>query len=127
LIGVPETVMAGPPGTRVWPPTTNVPPEFAVIVCPPTVSTPPLPMIGTVLDPTTTAVPPGARLIGVPAVVMAGPPGETVWPPTAKPPAEFAVMVWPPAVRTVGVTLFPGDWAGVAGKLVVGCGSVVGD
>jgi len=36
-------------------------------------------------------------------------------------------MVWPPAVRTVGVTLFPGDWAGVAGKLVVGCGSVVGD
>jgi len=110
LIGVPETVMATPPGVSVWPSTITPLAGSAVMVWPPTVSTSGTlspPIIGAVLDPTTTAVAPGARLIGVPEIVMAGLPGASVWPPTVISPVGFAVTVSPPMVRTVGMPLLP--------------------
>lgn len=53
-----------------------------------------------VLVPTTIAVSPGAKLTGVPEMVIAGPPGMRVWDPMTKPPAAFAVNVCPPSVMS---------------------------
>jgi hypothetical protein len=112
---VPETVICEPPGTSVWDPMMKSPAEFAVIVFEPTVMTGGPEGWGTmaaVLDPITTAVAPGAKLIGVPETVIAGPPGTRVCDPIMKSVAEFAVIVFEPIVMTGG-GLFCGPMAAV--------------
>src|SRR5436190_392865 len=47
----------------------------------------------------------GAGLSFVPEMVMAGPPGTTVWLPITNPPAEFAVIVCPAIFSTIGIVL----------------------
>jgi len=85
---VPETVIADPPGTRVWPPMTNVFGELGrgEKMLLPTVSVggvatgtaPPLNVEDT---PLTTSIPAeGASDNVVPAMVIAEPPGVSVWP-----------------------------------------------
>lgn len=108
---VPEMVSAGPPGVNVWPgPSTSmgVPlMRVGVTVWPPTVSA------GAVgagakpsvcVTPLTTAIVPAplpvARLRVVPSTVMGLPPGASVCPPTTNRPSGFAVIVFPPIVRT---------------------------
>lgn len=105
---MPDTVIWGPPGMRVWVPIMNSPAEFAVSVCGPSVITcaSPRPLDGVmdiVLVPITTAVAPGARLIGVPETVIAEPPGTRVWVPMTKLLAAFAVIVSEPTVITGGL------------------------
>ena len=84
LIGVPDTVIAGDPGTSVWPPITYAPAALAVKVWPPIVDNGGE-GVGAgkrdmVLLPMTARVAPGARLMGVPDTVIAGDPGMSVWP-----------------------------------------------
>ena len=93
VIGVPDTVMAGPPGSSVWPAMIYSEAEFSVAVVPASVSdggsvpgdrapswSPRFGATarGIVLDPTMTAVACDARLMGVPDTVMAVPPGLSV-------------------------------------------------
>jgi hypothetical protein len=121
LIGVPETVIWGPPGTRVWEPMINWLAEFAVRVCEPTVMTgaAPGPFCGVraiVLVPTTMAEPPGAKLTGVPKAVICGPPGMRVWLPITKLLAGFAVRICEPMVITEAT---PGLLGGVKAIVLV--------
>jgi len=81
-IGVPFTVMAGPPGTSVWLSIIYCDTEFAVMVCEASLIRGGVGDNGrlrsTVLLPIS-SVPEGARDIGVPVMVMAGPPTLRVW------------------------------------------------
>jgi hypothetical protein len=63
-MGVPDTVIPGPPGVSVCVPMTKFPWELAVITCP-------LIVIADADDP-------AGREIGVPATVIAAPPGVKV-------------------------------------------------
>lgn len=87
LIGVPDTVIAGAPGTSVWLPMTTFPAEFVG-----------RPAMLAVLLPTTIRVPDGPSEIAVPATVTAGPPGTRVCEPIAIAPEGAALTV---VVRTV--------------------------
>ena len=86
-IVVPETVMAGPPGVTVWPPTMYTEADD-VRVTPPTViiagaaGADAAPGSAIVADPMANAVPLGARETRVPEIVTAGAPGKMVWEPT---------------------------------------------
>lgn len=85
LRGVPETVMLGWPGIKVWVPMRNSVLELVVMMEEPKV------IMGriketfgarvNVLPLMTTLDPRGARLIGVPDMVIAGLPGDKVWVP----------------------------------------------
>jgi hypothetical protein len=113
-MGVPETVICGPPGMRVWLPMMKSSAGFAVRVCEPSVIigglsrevTPLGFFVGVmprVLVPMTTAVALGAKLIGVPETVIWGPPGIRVWVPMMKLFAVFAVSVCEPSVMSGGL------------------------
>ena len=85
--GVPDIVIAGEPGTRVWVPIIKIEAEFAVIACVPNVITgktraSDVDTAGNsiVLSSRTTAVAEGARDTGVPDMLIAGAPGTRVWP-----------------------------------------------
>lgn len=86
LTGVPETVIAEPPGDRVWLPTMYSDAELAVIIWPPMVMGgaavigPELLLRGMVELPMTIYEADEAREIVVPDAVMAGPPGVRVCP-----------------------------------------------
>lgn len=122
--GVPETVMGAAPGMRVWEPITNWEAELAVRMVGG------LPLEGEKVNrraaasgpaaeeevtigagramvlepPTTTAEAAGASDMGVPAMVMAGPPGTSVWSPITNEEAWFSDRVAPPAGRVTGGT-----------------------
>ena len=97
-IGVPEMVSPGPPAERVVPSIGNAV-GLAVKVCPPTVNT-----IGfaegivMALVPMS-KIPPVSRRIGVPDIVMPGPPAERVVPSIGNV-VGLAVKIWPPTVNT---------------------------
>jgi hypothetical protein len=111
LIGVPETVIWGPPGLRVWEPIMKLLAGFAVIVFEPTVITGGLGEaafgllggIAITLVPIAMAVAPGARLIGVSETVIPGPPGLRVWEPMTKLLAGTARSVSEPTDITGGL------------------------
>jgi hypothetical protein len=76
---------------RVWVPIVKAPAEFAMRVC--EAATGLFDVVrAIVLTPMTTAVAPGARLIGVPEMVICRP-STSVWVPMMKLLAEFAVIV----------------------------------
>lgn len=83
-IGVPFTVMTGPPGTRVWLSIMYCDREFAVMVCEASLVKGGVGDNGrlrsTVLLPIS-SVPEGARAIGVPVMGMAGPRHSFQWSP----------------------------------------------
>lgn len=99
LIGVPETVAAGPPGTRVVPSTT-IADNSAVRVNPPAVKTCEAnDLTGrSMLEDPIIRTPEGPKEIGVPEMVTAAPPGRRVEPASSKP-VDWAVNVWPPIVK----------------------------
>jgi hypothetical protein len=83
---VPETVMGGPPGARVWPATRNWVCAFAVMVWVPIVIGRGVAaagdgVSGAVILPMMRAVAEGAREMVVPATTMGAPPGTRVWVP----------------------------------------------
>ena len=94
-MGVPPTVIAGPPGMRVWEPMTKVEPTFSERVAPPGPPTAGRVTGGIIViaedggsadgrgdvePPMMTAVAEGARDMEVPPTVMPGPPGAMVVP-----------------------------------------------
>ena len=95
LSRVPETVIAGPPGMSVWPAMVYFELLSAVYVLEPKVNG------GGVIPgdrllvmlPMITCVAAGARLIGVPDTVIAGPPGIRVLSAITYAPAALAVKV----------------------------------
>ena len=84
LMGVPDTVIAGAPGTRVWLPIMYAPAALGVMVWEPIVRKGEREAGEGRRDivwlPITACVASGARLMGVLDIVMAGPPGMRVWP-----------------------------------------------
>ncbi|MCJ1424629.1 hypothetical protein MMC29_002517 [Sticta canariensis] len=99
LIRVPESVVAGPPGTRVVASTTTAG-DSAVKVSPPAVKTFEASDLGgrSMLENPMISAPEGAKETGVPERVIAAPPGRRVEPASSKP-VESAVNVWPPTVK----------------------------
>lgn len=99
LIGVPEIVEPGPPGTRVVP-STMIPDDSEVKVSPPAVKTSEASDLAgrSMLEDPMSNFPDGAKEIGVPEMVIAAPPGRGVEPASSKP-VDSAVNVWPPTVK----------------------------
>ena len=92
---VPETVIAGPPGVRVWPAMVYFELLSAVYVWEPKVNGGGV-VAGDrslVLLPMITCVAAGARLMGVPDTVIAGPPGTRVLLAITYAPAGLAVKI----------------------------------
>ena len=132
---VPDTTTGGPPGVKVWLPTTRPEPE-GVSAMPDTVTTdggePPLlsgaagdPGDGRLMveEPITTAVALGARETGVPEIITAGAPGVMVFVPMIS--VELCITaVAEPTTRGAGAGVGPGVMAGLGAGLagLSGCG-----
>ena len=102
LIGVPEIVMAGAPGISVWLSIRYWEAVLGSIVIPFMVSGGSwvaLAIRGIVVPPMTMPDADGARLIGVPEIVMAGAPAIIVWLPITYSEALLGKTVFPPIVR----------------------------
>lgn len=96
--GVPDMVIAGPPGDRVLPAMTT-PPGTAVKVCPATVKAEELGFgAGRAIVDVPTTRPELPNTTGVPVMVKAGPPGESVLPEMTTP-LGTAVKVCPATVK----------------------------
>ena len=99
-IGVPEIVTPLPPAVIIWPSIEKAEAAAAAVkVWPATVKTEGVGKLRLTVELPMIATPEGAREMGVPAIVMAGPPGIRVDPATIKA-VGLAVMAWPPTVKT---------------------------
>ena len=101
-MGVPEIVIAEAPGTTVCVPMTALDCPFRVIIDPTKVVNAGAELIFIVELPTTRFATDGPRDIGVPDMVIAGPPGISVCVPMMKLDCELAVMLDPSKLMTLG-------------------------
>ena len=111
LIGVPAMVIGEPPGKRVVPSTMRSE-EASVKMRPPAVKMGPLLLLlmfvgRVVVEEPTISFPSGAKLTGVPAMVIGEPPGDTVFPSTTRS-EEPSVNTRPPAVKMAPLLMLRG-------------------